>query len=230
MIRMTVSVFPPKKPRGCRRPADERRDRGGAEADEQRDRAPAIRGASTMLARRRPFRAGPRSEARTRRRPCAGSPPTSSGPKSPRKTKTSTRPRPSLTCSQDGRDDCAPLQRAGRGGRLLDRRGACSDRAHSLRHPRVELEVQEVGEQVEDDHRQREEEERRLQHRVVALVDRLDDEEADARIREDVLDGDRAPPMMNPSERATSVMTGASRCGTRASRPSTSSRGLSRAT
>src|SRR4029079_1126776 len=61
----------------------------------------------------------------------------------------------------------------------------------SLLDPPGEVEGEEVGEQVEEDDREREQQEGALEHAVVALVDRLDDEEADARVREDVLDRDR---------------------------------------
>ena len=77
------------------------------------------------------------------------------------------------------------------GDRSPARRGRWEERS-CLNHPRVELHVQEVGDEVEEDHREREEEEDRLQHGPVALVDRLDRLEADARVREDVLDRDRA--------------------------------------
>src|SRR5215210_5851675 len=63
--------------------------------------------------------------------------------------------------------------------------------SRSRHHPRVELEVKEVGDEVEEDHGEGEEQERSLQNRVVALVDGLDDGEPDTRVGEDVFDGDR---------------------------------------
>src|SRR3954453_4972814 len=62
----------------------------------------------------------------------------------------------------------------------------------SFRDPRVELEVEKVGHEIEEDHRQRQHEKRSLQHRVVALQHRLVDGAADPRPREHNLDQDGA--------------------------------------
>src|SRR6476659_7027557 len=47
-------------------------------------------------------------------------------------------------------------------------------------HPRVEVEVQAVGEQVGQDHPGREDQERPLEHREVLVLDRLEAELAEA--------------------------------------------------
>src|SRR6266496_1488579 len=52
-------------------------------------------------------------------------------------------------------------------------------------HPRVEVEVQAVGEEVGDDHAGREDEEGALEHGEVLVVDGLEAQEAQARPRED---------------------------------------------
>src|SRR5262245_26256048 len=67
--------------------------------------------------------------------------------------------------------------------------GTLTSRLHD---PRVEFHVEQIGDQVEEDHRERQEKEDRLEQWPVALVDRLDGLEPQARIGEDVLDGDRA--------------------------------------
>src|SRR6187200_1169728 len=124
-----------------------------------------------------------------------GSSPTISGLKIARKTKTARMP--TATIADLFRRTGAAIarhlsERVGDGASSACGAPVWTGLTRSLLHPRVESEVEEVGEQVEEDHRQREQEECRLQHRIVALVDRLDDEESDARVREDVLDGDRA--------------------------------------
>src|SRR5579859_384978 len=70
---------------------------------------------------------------------------------------------------------------------------ACvNNQARSLADPRVELEIGQVGEQVQHHDGHGKHQEPALQHRVVALVDRLPERLADARPGEDVLDQDRA--------------------------------------
>src|SRR3989441_2702508 len=58
--------------------------------------------------------------------------------------------------------------------------------------PRVEVGVEQVHDQVDEHERGREEKDRRLHHRVVAVVDRLNRQAADARPGEDRLGDDRA--------------------------------------
>src|SRR3954453_4140142 len=60
----------------------------------------------------------------------------------------------------------------------------------AMRHPRVEETVEEVGDEVHDDHDERDEEERALGERVVARRDRLDEEAAETGPAEDGLDDD----------------------------------------
>jgi hypothetical protein len=139
-----------------------------------------------------------------------GSSPTMSGLKIARKTKTARMP--TATSADLFRRTGAAMarhlsERVGDGASSACGAPVWTGLTRSLLSPAVEPEVQEVGEQVEEDHRQREQEERRLQHRVVALVDRLDDEEPDAGY-EKTYSTVIAPPMMKPSESATSVMIG----------------------
>ena len=85
-------------------------------------------------------------------------------------------------------DDAAAARgglRVGDGARLVDRD------AHS-RDPRIELEVEEVGDEVAEDHGHGQHEEGALQHRVVALQHRVVDGPSDPGPREDGLDQDRA--------------------------------------
>ena len=187
--------------------ADERRDRRRAEADEQRD----LRAGDEEHDHARAPPSVPSGNSRlggsnTSPTFAFGSPPMSSGPASARKTNT---PRTKTATIADLLRRTGPRSHAtsasGSGGRLLDGWRTRLNGAHPVTPcPRIELEVQEIGEQVEEDHRQREEEERRLQHRVVALVDRLDDEETDPGY-EKTYSTVIAPPMMKPSDRATSV-------------------------
>ena len=71
------------------------------------------------------------------------------------------------------------------------------DLAHADLHPRIEDEVQRVGEQVREDHRDGEDQERPLEHREVLVVDRVVGELAEPGPGEERLDrdhpaGDRA--------------------------------------
>ena len=192
-----VSVFPPKKPErmptvppmsaeiaAAQKPMS---SETLAPAMSSRDhaRAAAVGAERELAARRLEHRRRPSPSGRRSIR---------SGPKTARKTKNAEdadRDQRGLVAQDGRRNRSADFSERVGEARLLDEPTRRAGR-DSFGHPRVELEVEEVGEQVEEDHRQREEQERRLQHRVVALVDRLDDQEPDARVREDVLDGDRA--------------------------------------
>jgi hypothetical protein len=59
-----------------------------------------------------------------------------------------------------------------------------------MRHPRVEEDVEEVGDEIHDDHDEGDEEERALGERVVARRHRLNQEPAEAWPAEDGLDDD----------------------------------------
>src|SRR5262245_40309325 len=123
-----------------------------------------------------------------------GSPSRSRSPKIARKTKTARMN--TATIADLFRNTGAAMarqfsERVGDGASSMGGAPVWTGLTRSLRHPRIELEVEEVGEEVEGDHRERKQEECGLQHRVVALVDRLDDEEPDTGVREHVLDRDR---------------------------------------
>src|SRR6266542_3663270 len=69
------------------------------------------------------------------------------------------------------------------------RGGVCID--SGLSNPWIQVGVGEVGNQVEDDHREREEQEQPLQNPVVLRQDRGVREQPEPLVREDDLDGDR---------------------------------------
>src|SRR6188508_350708 len=192
-----VSVLPPKKPE--RMPTVPPMSAEIAPAQKPMSseiRAPAMR-RSSMFA---PPPSVPRGHsllggAKTGPTFAFGSSPTMSVLKIARKTKTARMP--TATSADLFRRTGAVMarhlrERVGDGASSACGAPVWTGLIRSLLHPRVEPEVEEVGEEVENDHRQGEQEERRLQHRIVALVDRLDDQEPDARVREDVLNGDRA--------------------------------------
>src|SRR5215211_8245817 len=60
----------------------------------------------------------------------------------------------------------------------------------TMRHPRVEETVEEVGDEIHDDHDEGDEEERALGKRLVARRHRLNEEPAEAGPTEDSLDDD----------------------------------------
>ena len=86
--------------------------------------------------------------------------------------------------------------------------------AHRVLHPRVEEEVEAVGDQVGEDHPGAEDEERPLQHGEVLVVDRVVAELAEARPGEDRLDRDRARRRRRRTGSPTSVTSGSSALGT----------------
>src|SRR6185437_1243595 len=115
-----------------------------------------------------------------------GSPSIRSGPKIARKTKTASIP--TAKSADLFRSTGAAMARHFRervGDAVSSTGGApvWTGLTWSLRHAWVELEVEEVGDEVEEDHRERQQQERCLEHGIVALVDGLDDEEPDARVR-----------------------------------------------
>src|SRR2546422_3487110 len=67
-----------------------------------------------------------------------------------------------------------------------------ADERRSFVDPRVEPDVEEIRDQVEEDDRNRQQQEGALQHRIVALKDGVVDGAPDARPRKDGLDQDRA--------------------------------------
>src|SRR2546422_2615033 len=70
--------------------------------------------------------------------------------------------------------------------------GVGSGYPSSQPNPRVEVGVEDVNDQIDEHEGGREEEDRRLHHRIVAVVDGLDRQSADARPGEDRLGDDRA--------------------------------------
>ena len=80
-------------------------------------------------------------------------------------------------------------------------------------HPRIEVAVEQVGDEVGDDQRRAEQQEQTLQHRVVGPVDRLQRRLAETGPREDRLDRDRAR-QHEPEVERDRLTTGSSAFGT----------------
>ena len=90
------------------------------------------------------------------------------------------------SCAQRDALVAERLQHEAPPGRASLRRRLDEERLRrSLGDPRIELEVEEVGDEIEEDDRDRQHEKGALQHRVVALQHRLVDGAADSRPRED---------------------------------------------
>ena len=175
---------PARPARRCRCPDRSCRRSGAARAPASRRAASTRSGrASRSAARRSRRRASPRARsARCATSGCASSRRSHSGsPAARRRARAGT----SWHAERHDRRRWAPRRRRDR----LDLR-------HALRlaraHARVEDEVEQVHDEVRDDHADREHQQQALRERVVAAERRLLQREAGARVAEDELDEDEA--------------------------------------
>src|SRR6188508_2541306 len=159
-----VSVFPPKKPERMPTVPPMSAEIAPAQKSMSREmRAPAMR-RSSMFA---PPPSVPSGNSRlgganTGPTFSFGSSPMMSGPKMAKKTKTARTPTASSAdlFRKTGAAMARHLrERVGDGASSACGAPVWTGLTWSLRHPRIESEVQEVGEQVEEDHRQRQQKE-----------------------------------------------------------------------
>ena len=197
--------------------AQHRRDQRRGEADDDRDpRADQDLREDVGAVLGRPERCGSSSAAPARR----GS--TRRGrtgairlPKIAMKTNSATTPspmRPRHVPSSRSRTPLVVVADLGRSGADQRRAAACSGSRRL--HPRVEVEVEAVGEQVGQDHPGGEDQERPLEHREVLVLDRLEAELAQPG-QEKIVSIVIAPPTTAPNWIADSVTSGSSAFGHR---------------